>query len=134
MMMMIIITPHFYAILPLTRVAIGAYFQVQVLLVADNALTPASVSTFREVFALFDTNKDSAVDIDELHTGMNQAKAISVAELQELVDTVDEERTGDLNFANFCELMLIMGDRNKESAGGEEHMVKNLDGTMKLVV
>jgi calmodulin len=100
-------------------------------------LTAKSVGVYREVFRLFDSDGNGAVDIDELHSGMNQAKEISLMELQQMVDKVDEEHTGDLNFANFCELMLIMGDENQSSSADmdtEVGTVRTLNGQTKLVV
>ena len=102
------------------------------LLAEDNALTPKTVKVYRRVFALFDASGDGAIDIDEIFSGLNQAGEISMNELQDLVDSVDEEKTGDLNFANFCDLMLKMRERNLQE-GGNVVMEKSSKGT-RLVV
>ncbi|KAF7152688.1 hypothetical protein RHSIM_Rhsim01G0062600 [Rhododendron simsii] len=77
----------------------------------------------RKVFATFDKNKDGFITKQELRESMrNVGVDMSEAEAAEMVEKVDSNGDGLIDFVEFCELFDSMagGDRSAVGGGGEE--------------
>ncbi|XP_058182098.1 calmodulin-like protein 3 [Rhododendron vialii] len=77
----------------------------------------------RKVFATFDKNKDGFITKQELRESMrNVGVDMSEAEAAEMVEKVDSNRDGLIDFDEFCELFDSMagGDRAAGEGRGEE--------------
>ncbi|KAI9295191.1 calmodulin [Neoconidiobolus thromboides FSU 785] len=82
-------------------------------------LTEDQVSEFREAFNLFDKDGDGCITVKELGTVMRSlGQNPTEAELQALVDEIDADGNGTVDFAEFLTLMA----RNLKNADSEEEI------------
>jgi len=71
-----------------------------------NSLTKEQVVEFREAFHIFDVDGNGTVTTEELGEVMESlGHHMSEAELQLMIDDVDKDHTGTMNFEEFLELM-----------------------------
>ncbi len=80
---------------------------------ADSTLSEADVEKLWKAFSVFDTNKSGAVSAEELGAVMRSlGQNPSPAELRELLEEVDIDRSGSIDFSEFKTLMIARrGDR-----------------------
>ncbi|KAL4797618.1 hypothetical protein BDV19DRAFT_358393 [Aspergillus venezuelensis] len=72
---------------------------------ADN-LTKEEIDQFREVFSVFDKDGNGDIDAQELGEVMRSlGQAPTDAELQDIIDELDVDRTGTIDFEEFLILM-----------------------------
>ncbi|KAL4955329.1 hypothetical protein BDW69DRAFT_160822 [Aspergillus filifer] len=72
---------------------------------ADN-LTKEEIDQFREVFSVFDKDQNGDIDAQELGEVMRSlGQAPTDAELQDIIDELDVDRTGTIDFEEFLILM-----------------------------
>ena len=77
-----------------------------------------SCPEFREAFALFDKDGDGTITTKELGTVMKSlGQNPSEEELQEMVDEVDIDGNGEIDFEEF---LLMMAKKMRESDSDEE--------------
>ena len=70
------------------------------------ALQVEQQAEYREAFALFDKNGDGCISVYELGTVMRQlGNNPTDQELQDMVNEVDADGNGTLEFDEFCNLM-----------------------------
>jgi len=71
-----------------------------------DGLTEAQLDEFREAFDTFDEDGGGTIDKDELRKLLNYAgQAPTEDELQNMINIIDAEGTGDINFPEFVTLM-----------------------------
>merc|ERR1711865_4255 len=69
-------------------------------------LTTEQIAEFREAFHIFDVDGNGTVTTEELGEVMESlGHHMSEAELQLMIDDVDKDHTGTMNFEEFLELM-----------------------------
>eukprot|EP00091_Calanus_sinicus_P007894 TRINITY_DN19243_c0_g1_i1.p1 TRINITY_DN19243_c0_g1~~TRINITY_DN19243_c0_g1_i1.p1 ORF type:complete len:114 (-),score=25.77 TRINITY_DN19243_c0_g1_i1:29-370(-) len=79
-------------------------------------LTDVQIKTYREAFTRYDTDNDGVVSTKEVaqvfrSIGYNPTEA----ELQDLINTVDKDGTGSIDFPEFLMMMRIkVQDQNQE--------------------
>jgi Ca2+-binding EF-hand superfamily protein len=81
--------------------------------VAVGALSEGDVEKLWRAFSVFDTDKNGTASIEELGAVMRSlGQAPSAAELQELIEEVDLDHSGSIDFDEFKTLMIArQGDR-----------------------
>jgi calmodulin len=83
-----------------------------------NSLTEEQVSEFKEAFDLFDKNADGRIPTKELGTIMRAlGPNPSDSELQDMIDEVDADNTGSIDFTEFLTMMVR---KTKETDSEEE--------------
>jgi len=83
-----------------------------------NSLTEEQVSEFKEAFDLFDKNGDGQISTKELGTMMRSlGQNPSDSELQDMIDEVDADNTGTIDFTEF---LTMMARKMKETDSEEE--------------
>ena len=71
-----------------------------------DALTTEQQAEYREAFALFDKNGDGCINVVELGTVMRQiGQNPTDTELRDMINEVDVDGNGTLEFDEFCNLM-----------------------------
>ena len=69
-------------------------------------ITPEQQIEYREAFALFDKNGDGTITVTELGTVMRSlGNNPTDSELQDMINEVDADGNGTLEFDEFCQLM-----------------------------
>ena len=83
----------------------------------DNTLTEEQIGVFKEAFSLFDEYGDGKITAKELGTVMRSlGQKPTKAELQEMIDEVDADDDGAIDFTEFLSMMAC----KMKSTGGEE--------------
>ena len=73
---------------------------------ATKVITPEQETEYREAFQLFDKNGDGTITVTELGTVMRQlGNNPTDSELQDMINEVDADGNGTLEFDEFCQLM-----------------------------
>lgn len=71
------------------------------------ALSPAELLEIREAFALFDMDGSGTISISELKTAMGSLGFSTKNHMvHEMINRLDKDKSGDIDFAEFTELML----------------------------
>ena len=87
--------------------------------IIDN-LTDQQVIEFREAFQAFDKDGNGSITTKELGTVMRSlGQNLSEAEIKEMIDIVDEDKNGTIDFQEFLNLMA----RKMKIAGKEEELI-----------
>jgi len=69
-------------------------------------LRPDELASFREAFDTFDKNSDGTISTKELHAAMRRAgQNPTESEVQDMINTVDVDGSGFVEFPEFCNLM-----------------------------
>jgi len=93
-------------------------------------LTDNQIKSFREAFSRFDSDNDGVVSVREVSLvfrsiGYNPTEA----ELQDLINVVDKDGTGSIDFPEFLMMMkLKVQDQNQEEEIREAFKVFDNDG------
>jgi calmodulin len=83
-----------------------------------NSFTEEQVSEFKEAFDLFDKNGDGRISTKELGTMMRAlGQNPSDSKLQDMIDEVDADNTGTIDFTEF---LTMMAQETKETDSEEE--------------
>lgn len=102
---------------------------------ADN-LTEEQIAEFKEAFSLFDKEANGFVTTKEMGTVMRSlGQSPTEAELQDMINEVDPDGTGTIDFPEFLSLMARkMKETNTEEELTESLKVfdKNGDGTLSV--
>ena len=99
---------------------------------ATECLTEEQIGDFQDAFCLFDTDHDGVINSKELgavlrHTGQNPTEA----ELQDMVNEVDKDGTGSIDFPEFLAMMAMkINEQNAEDEIREAFKV--FDGVSQL--
>ncbi len=94
------------------------------------AMTPEKEAEYREAFQLFDKNGDGTITVIELGTVMrNLGNNPTDAELQDMINEVDADGNGTLEFDEFCNLMARqMKETNQEEELKQRFKLFDKDG------
>ena len=77
---------------------------------STKVITPELETEYREAFALFDKNGDGTITVVELGTVMRSlGNNPTDSELQDMINEVDSDGNGTLEFEEFCQLMAKQG-------------------------
>jgi len=69
-------------------------------------LRPDELSSFKSAFDMFDKNADGTISTKELHAAMRRAgQNPTEAEVQDMINEVDVDGSGYLEFPEFCLMM-----------------------------
>jgi len=69
-------------------------------------LTEEQIAEFKEAFALFDKDGDGSITTKELGTVMRSlGQNPTEAELQDMINEVDSDQNGDIDFGEFLTMM-----------------------------
>uniref|UniRef100_A0A2N9I8E3 Calmodulin n=1 Tax=Fagus sylvatica TaxID=28930 RepID=A0A2N9I8E3_FAGSY len=102
-----------------------------------NHFTEDQVSEFKEAFSLFDKDGDDCITTKELGTVMRSlGQNPTEAELQDMVNEVDVDRSGTIEFSEFLNLMARkMKDSDSEEQLKEAFRVfdKDQDGFISAI-
>ena len=95
-----------------------------------DAMSPEQMAEYREAFALFDKNGDGCISVVELGTVMrNIGQNPTDSELRDMINEVDVDGNGTLEFEEFCNLMARqMKDSNQENELEERFKLFDRDG------
>ena len=101
--------------------------------VIDN-LTDEQVIEFREAFQAFDKDGNGSITTKELGTVMRSlGQNLSEAEIKEMIDIVDEDKNGTIDFQEFLNLMARkMKIINKEEELLDAFRILDKDGNGKI--
>ena len=101
--------------------------------IVDN-LTDEQIIEFREAFQAFDKDGNGSITTKELGTVMRSlGQNLSEAEIKEMIDIVDEDKNGTIDFQEFLHLMeRKMKIINKEEELLEAFNVLDRDGSGKI--
>ena len=101
--------------------------------VIDN-LTDEQIIEFREAFQAFDKDGNGSITTKELGTVMRSlGQNLSEAEIKEMIDIVDEDKNGTIDFQEFLHLMARkMKIIDKEEELLEAFNVLDRDGSGKI--
>lgn len=93
-------------------------------------LTEDQVAEFKEAFAFIDENGDGQISIDELETVMRSlGQNPTYAELQEMINEVDVDGNGLIDFPEFLQMMARkMKDTDSDEEIREAFRVFDKDG------
>lgn len=70
-------------------------------------LSALELSEYKEVFSMFDKDGDGTIDAGELGTVMGTLGINpSDAEIQQMIEEVDTDKNGTIDFSEFCNLMI----------------------------
>ncbi|XP_071493075.1 uncharacterized protein [Diadema antillarum] len=71
-----------------------------------DSLTEEQIEEYREAFAVFDVNGDGIITTKELEEVMTSfGESPSAAELRDMVNEIDVDGNGEIDFADFLSLM-----------------------------
>ena len=95
-----------------------------------DTLTDEQIAEFKEAFALFDKDGDGTITTKELGTVMRSlGQNPTEAELQDMINEVDADGNGTIDFPEFCTLMARkMKDTDSEEELKEAFRVFDKDG------
>ncbi|XAR66868.1 hypothetical protein NMG60_11013232 [Bertholletia excelsa] len=90
--------------------------------VNTRARTTSDTTHLREVFAMFDKNKDGLITRQELRESLrNIGIHVAMEEVAEMVALMDRNGDGLIDMDEFCELYeSVVRNEDRESGGGEE--------------
>ena len=97
-------------------------------------LTDQQIIEFREAFQAFDKDGNGSISTKELGTVMRSlGQNLSEAEIKQMIDIVDEDKSGTIDFKEFLNLMA----RNMKIVNKEEELLDALntldqDGSGKI--
>ena len=93
-------------------------------------VTEEQKTEYREAFALFDKNGDGTITVFELGTVMKSLGTNPTdSELQDMINEVDADGNGTLEFDEFCQLMARqMQDTNQDEELKERFKLFDKDG------
>ena len=99
-----------------------------------DSLTSEQILEFREAFQAFDKDGNGSITTKELGTVMRSlGQNLSEAEIKEIIDEVDEDKNGTIDFQEFLSLMARkMKLLDKEDELIEAFKKLDLDGTGKI--
>eukprot|EP01071_Lankesteria_metandrocarpae_P002214 Lankesteria_metandrocarpae@DN2164_c0_g1_i1.p1 len=84
-------------------------------------LTESQIAEFKEAFALFDKDADGSITTKELGTVMRSlGQNPTEAELQDMINEVDADGNGNIDFMEFLSLMA----RKMKDADSEEELIE----------
>lgn len=93
----------------------------------DEKLSTATVDLYRRAFALLDLDKGGTIEEEELRVGLEAiGKTVTDDELAEMMKEVDEDESGEIDFAEFVEFMVNV-KRNSEQTRREFMQAANAD-------
>lgn len=97
-------------------------------------LTEEQVAEFKEAFQIFDKNGDGSITVKELGTVMRSlGQNPSDEEIQKMINEVDEDKSGTIDFNEFLGLMAKkMKESNTEDDLLEAFKVFDRDGNGKI--
>lgn len=99
-------------------------------------LSQREIADLKECFAMFDKDGDGTIDTGELGTVMaNLGLKVSPLEIQEMIEQVDTDKNGTIEFDEFCNLMaskLSGTDPNEECHNVFNVIDKDQDGFISL--
>jgi Ca2+-binding EF-hand superfamily protein len=97
-------------------------------------LTHEQIAEFKEAFALFDKDGDGTITTKELGTVMRSlGQNPTEAELQDMINEVDQDSSGSIDFPEFLTLMSRkMHDTDTEEEIKEAFRVFDKDGNVCL--
>lgn len=76
---------------------------------AHATFSPEQLEEFREAFKLFDKDGGGTISISEIRAIMDtRGERLSDAELAELMTAIDEDRSGEIDFDEFCKMMAVV--------------------------
>ena len=85
-------------------------------------LSDQQLADYKETFSMFDRDGDGTIDASELETVMNSLGIKpNATEIAEMIEKVDLDANGSIDFGEFCALML-----SKQQAVEFEDEVKNV--------
>ncbi|KAK4629180.1 Calmodulin [Fulvia fulva] len=98
---------------------------------ADSVLSEQEIKHFREAFALFDKNGDGEITAEELGAVMRSlGQNPSDSELKDMINEVDVDQTGSVDFSEFLQMMALkLKDTDEEQALYEAFRVFDKDGS-----
>ncbi len=101
--------------------------------IVDN-LTHEQIIEFREAFQAFDKDGNGSITTKELGTVMRSlGQNLSETEIKEVIDEVDEDKNGTIDFQEFLSLMARkMKITDKEDELIDALKILDLDGTGKI--
>ncbi|CAG8764332.1 16472_t:CDS:2, partial [Cetraspora pellucida] len=93
-------------------------------------LTKSQVADFKEVFSKLDKDNDGCITATELGMVINSiGYDFSKSQLQSMVDNVDSDKDGKINFDEFLKMMTIkMSESDNDRALREAFKVYDKDG------
>lgn len=99
-------------------------------------LTADQKAAFKDAFALFDKDRDGVITTAELGTVMRcLGQNPTEAQLLDIIDEQDPQRTGRIEFQQFCGIMASrMDEKQSEAEIVEAFRVFDKDGTGKISV
>ena len=101
--------------------------------IVDN-LTDEQIIEFREAFQAFDKDGNGSITTKELGTVMRSlGQNLSEAEIKEIIDEVDEDKNGVIDFQEFLSLMARkMKIIDKEDELLDAFKILDIEGTGKI--
>ncbi|GBG26479.1 Voltage-dependent L-type calcium channel subunit alpha-1C [Hondaea fermentalgiana] len=85
----------------------------------ENDLAKETVSLFHDIFSTIDYDGGGSIDEEELAIGFIAiGDVFTKAQIRELVAQVDDDNSGELDFAEFIEFMVVFQDEFLERTGG----------------
>ncbi|WDK23319.1 calmodulin [Colletotrichum graminicola] len=86
-----------------------------------DSLTEEQVSEFKEAFSLFDKDGDGQITTKELGTVMRSlGQNPSESELQDMINEVDADNNGTIDFPAYPEFLTMMARKMKDTDSEEE--------------
>ena len=97
---------------------------------APAELTVEQAAEYREAFALYDANNDGTITVRELGQAMRQlGQDPTDEELADMINEVDADGNGTLDFDEFCNLMARnIKEGNPEAELKEKFKLFDIDG------
>lgn len=86
-----------------------------------NALTEEQIAEFKEAFSLFDKDCSGVITTKELGTVMRSFGTPTESEFKRIVDRIDANGDGTIDFPKFLEIMMI---RMEDTADSEEEILE----------